>query len=98
MNRTLIIALSTIGLLFFAYFVVTYTINFRIDQKLVACKSNVRVGMTTTEVISVCGRPQMSSQKDQSSSYTYYRMLGPQERFKVHFLDNKVTRIELLKD
>ncbi len=98
MNRTLIIALSTIGLLFFAYFAVTYTINFRIDQKFVACKSNVRVGMTTPEVISVCGRPQMSSQNDRFSSHTYYRMLGPQERFKVHFLDNKVTRLELLED
>jgi hypothetical protein len=98
MNRASVIVLSTIGLIVFAYFVVTFTINFRIDQKYAACKSNVRVGMTTTEVISVCGRPQMSSQKDQSSSYTYFRMLGPQERFGVHFLDNKVTRIELLKD
>ncbi len=98
MRRKPVITLSTIGLLIFAYFAATFAINFRIDQKYVACKSNVRVGMTTTEVISVCGRPQMSSQKDQSSRYTYYRMLGPQERFGVHFLDNKVTRIELLKD
>jgi hypothetical protein len=98
MNRTLIIALFTIGLLIFAYFATTFAVNFRIDQKYVACKSNVRVGMTTPEVISVCGRPQMSAQNDGFSSYTYYKMLGTQERFEVHFLDSSVTSVKLLKD
>jgi hypothetical protein len=98
MNRTSAIALSTIGLLGLFYFAVTYTINYRIDQKYVACKSNVRIGMTTTDVISVCGRPQMSAQNDRFSRYTYYRMLGTQERFEVHFSDSSVTSVKLLKD
>lgn len=98
MNRASVIVLSTIGLIVFVYFVVTFTINFRIDQKYVACRSNVRIGMTTADVKSVCGRPQMSAQNDRFSSYTYYRMLGTQERFEVHFLNSKVTSVKLLKD
>lgn len=98
MNRTLVIALYTIGLLILAYFGVIFVINFRIDQKYTACKSNVRIGMTTADVKSVCGRPQMSAQNDRFSSYTYYRMLGTQERFEIHFLNSKVTSVKLLKD
>jgi hypothetical protein len=74
-----------------------YRIN-KVNPLFANCRSSVKVGMTTDEVKSICGKPLISARSYQFSSFGYQETLVSDEHLKIDFEDSIVVRVRTLRD
>ena len=74
-----------------------YRIN-KVNPLFANCRSSVKVGMTSDEVKSICGKPLISARSNQFSSFGYQETLVSDEHLKIDFEDRVVVRVRILRD
>ena len=74
-----------------------YRIN-KVNPLFANCRASVKVGMTSDEVKSICGKPLISARSNQFSSFGYQETLVSDEHLKIDFEDRVVVRVRILRD